>query len=57
MKSFLSVLCLSYGYDNVVTGTTSTAMIPLQLQLPENYLKFQMLDASRKGYGEERSAT
>lgn len=37
MKLFLSVLCLSYGYGNVLTGTTSTAIISVQLQLPENY--------------------
>lgn len=47
MKSFFSVLCLSYGYSNVVTGTTSVAIISVQLQLPESYLKFQMLGEAR----------
>lgn len=54
MKSFLSVICLSHVYDNVVTGTISIAIISLQLQLPKDYLKPSRLNASRRGCKEER---
>lgn len=55
MKSFLSVICLSHVYSNVVTGTISIAIISLQLQLPKDYLKPPLLNASRGGCREERS--